>query len=96
MSHPTFDNTVGKWADETITEYKDVTLKEVYFGAGGAFVRSTSMEPTRLAGQIAIAHNGTTATGTSTEFTSQFVVDEFYFCTICSVFLSRDFYRHRG
>jgi hypothetical protein len=78
MSHPTFDNTVGKWASETITEYKDVTLKEVYFGAGGAFVRSSSMEPTRLAGQVAIAHNGTTVTGTSTEFVSQFVVGDIF------------------
>ena len=49
------------------------------------------MEPTRLAGQVAIAHNGTTVTGTSTEFTSQFVVGDIFHTGDENIILEGDY-----
>jgi hypothetical protein len=69
--------TIGDYRDHPMGIYAGSAIYDMYVGSG-AVVRSSSMTPSKLSGSVAIAHNGTTATGTGTLFSTELSVgDEF-------------------
>jgi len=63
-----------------VGDYLGYTFLDIYLGLTGP-VRSSSMTPSRLSGQVAIGHNGTTATGTGTLFSTELSVGDVFHTT---------------
>ena len=69
-------NGVVDWNAEC-GNYQGWPIYEFYVGPGSV-VRSSSMTPSKLSGSVAIGHNGTTATGSGTLFSTELSVGDVF------------------